>query len=144
MDCIKGHQYRLDEFLFGYKLDKEEHSNEITLMESFIEGAKKRGNKLVYSVIYLAPSNYHRFHSPAMFKANYRRHIAGYLEPVRPDYIKKHKDVLKNNERVNILGEWTEGFFAISFIGALNVGSIKVNFDEELVTNLRKPAFPYI
>ena len=24
MDCIKGHTYRLDEFLFGYKVDRDE------------------------------------------------------------------------------------------------------------------------
>lgn len=91
----------------------------------------------------MAPQDYHRFHSPAHFIANYRRHIAGYLEPVRPAYLEKHKDVLKDNERVNILGEWSEGFFAISFIGALNVGSIKVLFDEELKTNQKITEMPY-
>jgi phosphatidylserine decarboxylase len=84
----------------------------------------------MFAVIYLAPQDYHRYHSPAHFTANYRRHIAGYLEPVMPSYLKKHKDVLKENERVNVLGEWAHGFFAISFIGALNVGSIKLLFDD--------------
>jgi phosphatidylserine decarboxylase len=77
------------------------------MVESMIKAAIDRGNKVVYSVIYLAPSDYHRFHSPTVFTANYRRHIAGYLEPVKPAYINKHKDVLKDNERVNILGEWS-------------------------------------
>ena len=112
-------------------------------MENILNSAKKRGNKVVYTVIYLAPSDYHRYHSPAVFTAHYRRHIAGYLEPVKPSYIKTHKDVLKNNERVNILGEWVSGFFAISFIGALNVGSIKINFDEDIVTNESSPHYPY-
>jgi phosphatidylserine decarboxylase len=49
---------------------------------------------------------------------------------VRPDYLEKHKDVLKDNERVNLLGEWAHGFFTMSFIGALNVGSIKLLFDD--------------
>jgi phosphatidylserine decarboxylase len=65
------------------------------------------------------------------------------LEPVRPSYIEKHKDVLKDNERVNILGEWVNGFFTISFIGALNVGSIKLLFDDQLKTNKKAPAEPY-
>ena len=58
--------------------------------------------------------------------------------------LKKHKNVLKENERVNLLGDWKHGFFSISFVGALNVGSIQVNFDEDLKTNLKKPIHPYI
>lgn len=104
-----------------------------------IKGASDRGNKILFTVIYLAPGDYHRYHSPAYFTANYRRHIAGYLEPVRPAYIEKHKDVLKDNERVSLLGEWKHGLFTMSFIGALNVGSIKLNFDDELKTNIRRP-----
>ena len=98
----------------------------------------------MYCVIYLAPQDYHRYHSPAYFMANYRRHIVGYLEPVMPSYLMKHKDVLKENERVNVLGEWAHGFFAISFIGALNVGSIKLHFDDVLKSNIKSPAEPYI
>jgi phosphatidylserine decarboxylase len=98
----------------------------------------------MFMVIYLAPGDYHRYHSPAVFTANYRRHIAGYLEPVRPSYLEKHKDVLKDNERVSVLGEWKHGMFAMSFIGALNVGSIRLLFDDELRTNKKKPQMPYI
>ena len=94
----------------------------------------------MYLVVYLSPGDYHRFHSPANFTANYRRHIAGYLEPVDPRYLKKHKEVLKSNERVNLLGDWAHGFFAISFVGATNVGSIKLNFDDTLRTNSYKTA----
>jgi phosphatidylserine decarboxylase len=79
-----------------------------------------------------------------MFTANFRRHVVGYLEPVRPKYLETHRDVLKSNERVNIFGEWAEGFFAISFVGALNVGSIKLHFDESLKTNMKAPALPYL
>jgi len=61
-----------------------------------------------------------------------------------PAYVAKHKDVLKNNERVNVLGDWSNGFFAMSFIGALNVGSINLHFDEVIKTNLATPAYPYI
>jgi phosphatidylserine decarboxylase len=54
-----------------------------------------------------------------------------------PSYLKKHRDVLKNNERVNVFGDWFHGCFIISFIGALNVGSIRINFDEGLSTNVK-------
>lgn len=143
MDCIKGHDYRLDEFLFGYKMIPDEEDPQPTMVESIIQSAKQRGNMIKYAVIYLAPQDYHRYHSPAHFTANYRRHIAGYLEPVMPSYLMKHKDVLRQNERVNVLGEWTHGFFTISFIGALNVGSIKLLFDDKLKTNIKSPSSPY-
>lgn len=113
------------------------------MIEKILDSAKERGNKVKYLVIYLAPQDYHRYHSPAYFTANYRRHIAGYLEPVMPSYLKYHKDVLRDNERVNVLGEWRHGFFAISFIGALNVGSIKLHFDKDLLSNQKNPPKPY-
>ena len=146
IDCIKGHDYRLDEFLFGFKTVKQakDEDKRVTMVEKIIDSAKERGNTVKYCVIYLAPHNYHRYHSPAYFTANYRRHIAGYLELVRPSYIEKHKDVLKENERVNLLGEWKHGFFALSFIGATAVGSIKVHFDDVLKTNVSNPLEPYV
>ena len=98
----------------------------------------------MYMVVYLSPKDYHRYHSPAAFTASYRRHIAGYLEPVDPRYLTGHKQVLKQNERVNIMGDWKHGFFAISFVGATNVGSIHLHFDDVLKTNVRKPTHPYL
>jgi len=97
----------------------------------------------MYMVVYLAPGDYHRYHSPAAFTASYRRHIAGYLEPVDPRYLTNHREVLKQNERVNVLGDWDHGFFALSFVGATNVGSIKLHFDDTLKSNISKPKAPY-
>ena len=144
MDCIKGQTYRLDEFLFGYQTqksaeDRATSQGKKSTAERLIQSATERGNKVAYMVVYLAPGDYHRFHSPATFTASYRRHIAGYLEPVDPRYLKGHRDVLKTNERVNLLGDWQHGFFALSFVGALNVGSIKLHFDESLVSNVARP-----
>jgi phosphatidylserine decarboxylase len=77
-------------------------------INSLLAGVGARGNKLFYAVIYLSPGDYHRFHSPALHTALTRRHIAGYLSPVKPSYVKKHKDVFKANERVNVFGEWNK------------------------------------
>ena len=142
LDCIKGHSYHLDEFLLGYQQQRESKAH--SPVERIVQSAKDRDNKIMFMVVYLSPGDYHRYHSPAAFTASYRRHVAGYLEPVDPRYLKNHRDVLKSNERVNLLGNWTHGFFGVSFVGALNVGSIKVHFDETLLTNKRSSKQPYI
>lgn len=53
----------------------------------------------------------------------------------------KHKNVFKDNERVNLLGTWDHGFFSISFVGAMNVGSIQLHYDPELDTNQTNPDY---
>ncbi len=41
------------------------------------------------------------------------------------------------NERVALLGRWRHGFFGMVPVGATNVGSIRINFDSALRTNVR-------
>ena len=111
IDCVKGRSYRLDEFMLGVKgntmtteqTKETENNSEIA---SMLNKVKERGNQLFYMVIYLSPADYHRFHSPAIHTGDYRRHVVGYLSPVKPSHVNKHKDVFKNNERVNIFGRW--------------------------------------
>ncbi|KAI9932187.1 hypothetical protein ASPWEDRAFT_39952 [Aspergillus wentii DTO 134E9] len=92
-------------------------------------------NALYYVVIYLAPGDYHRFHSPVPWVVESRRHFAGELYSVSP-YLQRHLPGLFTlNERVAFLGRWRWGFFSYTPVGATNVGSIKVNFDRELRTN---------
>ena len=92
-------------------------------------------NALFYVVVYLAPGDYHRFHSPVPWVVESRRHFAGELYSVSP-YLQRHLPGLFTlNERVAFLGRWRWGFFSYTPVGATNVGSIKVNFDSELRTN---------
>lgn len=92
-------------------------------------------NALFYVVIYLAPGDYHRFHSPTAWVVESRRHFAGELYSVSP-YLQRHLPGLFTlNERVALLGRWRWGFFSYTPVGATNVGSIKINFDAELRTN---------
>ncbi|KAH9870194.1 hypothetical protein J1614_007117 [Plenodomus biglobosus] len=95
----------------------------------------KTPTALYYCVIYLAPGDYHRFHSPVSWVVESRRHFAGELYSVSPYLQRKMPGLFTLNERVVLLGRWRWGFFSYTPVGATNVGSIKVNFDAELRTN---------
>jgi phosphatidylserine decarboxylase len=90
---------------------------------------------LYYVVVYLAPGDYHRFHSPTAWVAEKRRHFAGELYSVSPYLQRTLPGLFTLNERVVLLGRWRWGFFSMTPVGATNVGSIKINFDAELRTN---------
>ncbi|GAP92724.1 putative phosphatidylserine decarboxylase [Rosellinia necatrix] len=90
---------------------------------------------LYYAVVYLAPGDYHRFHSPANWVVERRRHFAGELYSVSPYLQRTLPGLFTLNERVVLLGRWRWGFFSYIPVGATNVGSIKINFDKELRTN---------
>jgi phosphatidylserine decarboxylase len=90
---------------------------------------------LYYAVVYLAPGDYHRFHSPASWVVTTRRHFAGELYSVSPYLQRTLPGLFTLNERVVLLGRWRWGFFSLTPVGATNVGSIKINFDKELRTN---------
>lgn len=92
-------------------------------------------SSLYYAVIYLAPGDYHRFHSPTNWVVERRRHFAGELFSVSPYLQRTLPGLFTLNERVVLLGRWRYGFFSYVPVGATNVGSIKINFDRELRTN---------
>ena len=129
---VKDTPYRIDEFLYGNGNDS------LQLYQNVYQKVKKRGNNLKFILFYLSPGDYHRYHSAALCTTDFRRHIAGKLYPVKPAYVENHPNVFKQNERVALSGEWAGGFFSTTFIGATNVGSIVLNFDEDLKTNLVK------
>ncbi|KAF1942956.1 phosphatidylserine decarboxylase [Clathrospora elynae] len=95
----------------------------------------KTPTALYYCVVYLAPGDYHRFHSPVSWVVESRRHFAGELYSVSPYLQRTMPGLFTLNERVVLLGKWRYGFFSYTPVGATNVGSIKINFDRELRTN---------
>ena len=103
--------------------------------QSWFSSSSKTPTALYYIVVYLAPGDYHRFHSPASWVAEKRRHFAGELYSVSPYLQRKLPGLFTLNERVVLLGRWRWGFFSFTPVGATNVGSIKINFDRELRTN---------
>ena len=94
-------------------------------------------HELFFTVIYLAPGDYHRFHSPAAWVVERRRHFTGDLFSVSPYMARRLRNLFVLNERVALLGRWTYGFFSMVPVGATNVGSILLNFDTDLRTNQR-------
>ena len=97
--------------------------------------SSSQATKLYYLVVYLAPGDYHRFHSPVSWVCSSRRHFAGELYSVSPYLQRTLPGLFTLNERVVLLGRWKYGFFSYTPVGATNVGSIKINFDRELRTN---------
>lgn len=93
---------------------------------------------LYFAVIYLAPGDYHHFHSPINWVCRLRRHFPGDLFSVAPYFQRNFPNLFVLNERVALLGYWRHGFFSMTPVGATNVGSIKLNFDEELKTNAKR------
>ncbi|KAK3939592.1 phosphatidylserine decarboxylase [Diplogelasinospora grovesii] len=100
---------------------------------SLLSGGSR--HSLYYVVVYLAPGDYHRFHSPTNWVVERRRHFVGELFSVSPYLQRTLPGLFTLNERVVLLGRWRWGFFSYVPVGATNVGSIKINFDRELRTN---------
>lgn len=119
IEGVKGLNYSVQAFL---GLASNDYEEELI--------SDKKNNELYNCIIYLAPGDYHRFHSPAEWLVNSRKHFPGRLLSVRPSLMKRMPEVLHINERVCYTGSWPHGFFSMTAVGATNVGSIKVNFDE--------------
>lgn len=112
---VKGVTYSLHAFLGG--------------------GLGLEGKQLSQAVVYLSPSDYHRFHSPADWTVTARRHFPGALCSVHPAVVARVPGLFHTNERAVWLGTWAHGFMAMVAVGATNVGSIVAEFDPELRTN---------
>jgi len=90
---------------------------------------------LFHIVLYLAPGDYHRIHSPTNFIIKRRKHFPGTLFPVNPVALRMIPGLFALNERVVLLGNWLQGFYSLTAVGAYNVGSIALNFDAAVETN---------
>ncbi|CCH58928.1 hypothetical protein TBLA_0B00850 [Henningerozyma blattae CBS 6284] len=100
--------------------------------------AEPSKTELFYAVIYLSPGDYHHYHSPVNWVCNLRRHFPGELYSVSPFFQERFPKLFVLNERVALLGQWNYGFFSMTPVGATNVGSITLNFDKGLTTNIKQ------
>ena len=83
-------------------------------------------DRQLYAVsLYLAPNDYHRYHSPQNLEVNGMKHIPGYRMTVAPNAV-SHMSVLDNNERVVMNASSPFGPLQLAFISATGVGGIQV------------------
>lgn len=141
--------YRLHELEYKDDGDKTARSTDLSrelmvardltpsLVLSLLGSKTSESNELYFAVIYLAPGDYHRYHSPVNWVTTLRRHFIGELFSVAPFFQKTLQGLFVLNERVALMGYWKYGFFLMIPVGATNVGSIIVNFDKDLKTNER-------
>ena len=80
---------------------------------SWFSSRTKSETALYYIVVYLAPGDYHRFHSPTSWVAEKRRHFAGELYSVSPYLQRTLPGLFTLNERVVLLGRWRWGIFQL-------------------------------
>ena len=129
---IKQMKYGLGEFLSG---TRDSVMKEEELIGLKYRDQKKEPTKLYSAIFYLSPGDYHHYHSPCDFKVYMRRHIVGYLYPVKISYIESKPRVYEDNERVTLFGEWNKGFMTQTYVGATNVGSMTLTHEPGFDTN---------
>lgn len=101
------------------------------------------GSSICYVVLYLAPGDYHRIHSPCSLDFTFGRHFGGELLPVRTGFLQRVSDVFSVNERVVLSGSWRHGAMHYVAVGATNVGNIFLDFDPKLKTNKMREVVAY-
>ncbi|OMH84048.1 Phosphatidylserine decarboxylase proenzyme 2, mitochondrial [Zancudomyces culisetae] len=135
---INDISYSVDTLLLGGKNTISASDDSTSGSVAHIQDIKLLpGNKLFFCVVYLAPGNYHRFHSPTDWTVQSRRHFVGDLYSVSPYIAKKLRNLFVLNERVCLMGTWKHGFMSMVPVGATNVGSVVLNFEDQLKTNLK-------
>nr|CAG4644769.1 EOG090X05NI [Leptodora kindtii] len=143
MEQVKGVNYSLSEFLgpahWQGGPEAVPTSSKIEYEKSLLLG---QNTDLFHCVIYLAPGDYHCFHSPVDWTVKFRRHFPGELFSVNPSIAKWVAGLFSLNERAVYAGKWRHGFFSMTPVGATNVGSIRVYSDQDLRTNCRKRELP--
>jgi phosphatidylserine decarboxylase len=106
------------------------------------EAAVKRFDGGQFVTIYLSPRDYHRIHMPIAGRVVSSTYIPGELYPVNEMGVRLVPGLFAVNERVITYIEGESGITALIKVGATNVGSIKVTYDQAIATN-PKPSRPF-
>ncbi|XP_046979526.1 phosphatidylserine decarboxylase proenzyme, mitochondrial [Schistocerca americana] len=141
VEQVKGVTYTLEAFLgpHTWKPVSQEDNGGGTADQEYQKSLLHNKNNVLYQyVVYLAPGDYHRFHSPVDWDVIFRRHFQGELLSVNPVVAQVVPELFSLNERAVYIGQWKHGFFSMTAVGATNVGCIRVYCDPSLKTNERK------
>ena len=126
LEQVKGLTYGLFNFLGSpswtkksvLQLEPESKDGKpMNIPNSIIKRRPDSATSLYYIVIYLAPGDYHRFHSPANWRIFFRRHFRGELLSVHPSVAEWVRGLFTLNERVVYIGQWAYGFFSMTPVG---------------------------
>jgi len=108
-------------------------------------GGDQRYEKADYAVLYLAPKDYHRVHSPREGGIVGYRYRPGELWPVFPGATRRVKELFAINERLVIRVDTDLGEIAVVMVGAFGVGRMSLSFSDTVTNTGSAPeehAFP--
>ena len=113
IEQVKGCTFRLSNFL-----------------QSELSPVKPQNQRVCF-VFHIRPGDYHWFHAPMDFRIKKSIQIPGSLLPVTSTALQWLPRLLVSNERVIMQGEDC----TMAAVGATNVGSIRLNYDQRVKTN---------
>nr|CEL67880.1 TPA: phosphatidylserine decarboxylase proenzyme,putative [Neospora caninum Liverpool] len=120
---VKSMSFNLQEFLFGPR--------EVPPLQ-----LQSPQNRLFVSIHYLAPSDYHRVHSPADWTVTSQTYIPGCTPSVSRKNLESG-DLLQKYERTALVGHWDpenkgqQLFFSVTMVAAMFVGGLHLSWEEE-------------
>lgn len=94
------------------------------------------GVNLSYANIYLSPRDYHHYHAPCDLSVLQALYIPADLYSVAKKFLLKIPNLYAKNERVILKCKMRNGgILWMVFVGALNVGKMRFDFDTRIQTN---------
>ena len=99
-------------------------------------GENTKGVNLSYANIYLSPRDYHHYHAPCDLSVLQALYIPADLYSVAKKFLLKIPNLYAKNERVILKCKMPNGgILWMVFVGALNVGKMRFDFDTRIQTN---------
>nr|WP_314522352.1 archaetidylserine decarboxylase [uncultured Campylobacter sp.] len=114
----------------------ENSASRETSAEDAQDGENTKGVNLSYANIYLSPRDYHHYHAPCDLSVLQALYIPADLYSVAKNFLLKIPNLYAKNERVILKCKMPSGgILWMVFVGALNVGKMRFDFDTRIQTN---------